>query len=417
MNRHESYQETDFEWIGTIPKHWGLSRAGKFFSERSNKVDDITYPPLSVTMSGVVDQLADVAKTNDSDNRKLVQKGDFVINSRSDRKGSSGISPRDGSVSLINIVLNPRDIDPKFIQHLFKSYYFKEEYFRHGKGICWDLWTTRWDQFKNINIPVPSLKEQKRISGYLGMKAGQIDVVIEKMQKKIELLKETRISLISQCVTKGLDPNVKMKNSDVEWIGEMPANWDAIRSRFMFNNKSEKNFLNEPLLSVTQRDGVVIRSEFDMRVWNPTADVSGYKLIDPGDFVISLRSFEGGIELSKVRGIVSPAYTILETYKDIDHHYFWWLMKSHQFIIELNRHVTGIRQGKNIIWDDFSNIHLTIPSMGEQKRISSHLDKKARQIDRLIEKIEKKISLLSEYRQSLISSVVTGKIKVTEEMI
>ena len=201
MNRYERYQETGFEWIGIIPSDWELSRVGKFFNERSEKVDDVTYPPLSVTMSGIVDQLSDVAKTNDGDNRKLVKKNDFVINSRSDRKGSSGIAPRDGSVSLINIVLEPHELDPQFIQHLFKSYYFKEEYFRNGKGIHWDLWTTRWDQFKNINIPIPSIEEQKLISRYLDQKTEQIDRLVEKIQKKIERLEEYRQSLISSVVT------------------------------------------------------------------------------------------------------------------------------------------------------------------------------------------------------------------------
>lgn len=184
MNDHNSYQDSGFEWIGEIPNDWTLSRAGKFFTERLEKVDDVTYPPLSVTMSGIVDQLSDVAKTSDGENRKLVKKHDFVINSRSDRKGSSGIAPRDGSVSLINIVLEPHDIDPQFIQHLFKSYYFKEEFFRNGKGIHWDLWTTRWDQFKNINIPIPSHKEQKLISRYLDKKTIQINSLINKIEKK-----------------------------------------------------------------------------------------------------------------------------------------------------------------------------------------------------------------------------------------
>ena len=109
MNRREGYKETGIEWLGKIPSDWAFSRVGNFFKERLEKVDDIEYPPLSVTMSGIVDQLANVAKTNDGDNRKLVKKDDFVINSRSDRKGSSGIAPRDGSVSLINIVLEPQN--------------------------------------------------------------------------------------------------------------------------------------------------------------------------------------------------------------------------------------------------------------------------------------------------------------------
>ena len=194
-------KDSGIEWIGEIPSHWELSRIGKFFSERSEKVDDLTFPPLSVTMSGILDQLEDVAKSNDNGNRKLVRKDDFVINSRSDRKGSSGISPRDGSVSLINIVITPQNIDQKYIESLFKSHFFKEEYFRNGKGIHWDLWTTRWDQMKNMMIPNPPLEEQKRISKYLDQKTEQIDSLVNSENQRIKLLKEYRQSLISSVVT------------------------------------------------------------------------------------------------------------------------------------------------------------------------------------------------------------------------
>ena len=196
-------------------------------------------------------------------------------------------------------------------------------------------------------------------------------------------------------------------NTLIDWIPEIPEHWSLIRSKFMFRNKSVKNCPDEPLLSVSQKAGVILRSESDLNVWNPTEDVSGYKLIEPGDFVISLRSFEGGLELSNVKGIVSPAYTVLEKTRKVDDHYFWWLMKSHQFIIELNKHVTGIRQGKNIGWDDFSNIYLSVPPIEDQKLISRYLDKKTSQIDSMIEKVKKKIDILKEQRTSLINHYVT----------
>ena len=199
----------------------------------------------------------------------------------------------------------------------------------------------------------------------------------------------------------------RYKETGIDWILEIPIDWNISRAKFLFKNKSLKNFPDEPLLSVTQRNGVVVRSDSNTKVWNPAEDVSGYKLIEPGDFVISLRSFEGGLELSDVRGLVSPAYTVLETIKKIDNNYFWWLMKSYQFIIELNKHVTGIRQGKNIAWDDFSDIRLIIPPLEEQKLISRYLDKKIEQIDKLSEKINNRVKLLKEQRTSLINQCVT----------
>ena len=206
------------------------------------------------------------------------------------------------------------------------------------------------------------------------------------------------------------------ENTGLDWVPEIPEHWSLTRSKYIFRNKSVKNCPDEPLLSVTQKDGVVLRSESDLNVWNPTEDVSGYKLIEPTNFVISLRSFEGGLELSTVKGIVSPAYTVLEKTRKINDPYFRWLMKSHQFIIELNKHVTGIRQGKNIGWDDFSNIYLTVPPTEEQKLISRYLDKKTSQIDSLVEKIQKKIELLKEQRTSLINHYVTKGLDPNVEM-
>ena len=209
------------------------------------------------------------------------------------------------------------------------------------------------------------------------------------------------------------DINIESKS---KWFGSNTLLWDVVRSKYIFRNKSYKGNFDQPLLSVTQRDGVIKRSDLDNKVWNPSDDVSGYKLVEPNDFVISLRSFEGGLELSNIKGLVSPAYTVLEPIEDIDSNFFRWLMKSYLFIIELNKHVTGIRQGKNIGWDDFAGIYLLKPSLKEQKLISQYLDKKTSQIDSLIEKIEKKIELLKEQKTALINEYVTKGVDSNVEM-
>jgi type I restriction enzyme S subunit len=145
FQKYPAYKVSGVEWLGEIPKHWELTRLGSYFEERKTKVSDKDYPPLSVTKQGILPQLDSAAKTNDGDNRKLVKKGDFVINSRSDRKGSSGIANEDGSVSLINIVMKPISIHPTFCNYLLKSNAFVEENNRIGHVIVADLWTTRYD--------------------------------------------------------------------------------------------------------------------------------------------------------------------------------------------------------------------------------------------------------------------------------
>ena len=422
MNRYEEYQETGFEWLGKIPSNWGLSRVGKFFTERSEKVDDVTYPPLSVTMSGIVDQLSDVAKTNDGGNRKLVKKHDFVINSRSDRKGSSGISPRDGSVSLINIVLEPRELDPQFIQYLFKNYYFKEEYFRNGKGIHWDLWTTRWDQLKNIKFPIPSNKEQELISRYLDKKTEQIDSLIEKIQKKIELLKEQRTSLINQCVTKGLDPNVEMKDSGVEWIGEIPSHWKVVRLKYLIEPREGRSKLGtEELLSVTIQDGVVRRRDYLGNEDEPLTradDLTGYKLVEKGNLVNNIMKMGFCcLGISDFEGIVSPAYSVFEINTDVVLPTFLHkLLRTEQYVREYKKRSKGIQESRMRLYDDyFLDIYIQLPPLTEQCEIVKVSQTTG--VDLLIVKETQRLELFREYRQSLISSVVTGKVRVTEDMV
>lgn len=168
MNIYPEHRVTGQGWLPCIPSHWNCQKLGSLFTERKVKVSDKEFIPLSVTKSGIVPQLANAAKTNDGDNRKLVFTGDFVINSRSDRKGSSGISLLDGSVSLINIVLIPRGVlTRRYIHYLMRSHAFIEEFYRNGRGIVADLWTTRYSEMKSIYLPVPPEKEQDQIAQYL----------------------------------------------------------------------------------------------------------------------------------------------------------------------------------------------------------------------------------------------------------
>ena len=419
MNRYENYFETGFEWIGEIPSSWALSRVGKFFTERSEKVDDVTYPPLSVTMNGIVDQLSDVAKSNDNDNRKLVKKDDFVINSRSDRKGSSGIAPRDGSVSLINIVLAPKDIDPKYIENLFKSYYFKEEYFRNGKGIHWDLWTTRWEQFKNINIPVPTIEEQKLISRYLDKKTSQIDSLVEKIQKKIDLLKEQRTSLINHYVTKGLDPNVEMKNSGVEWIGKIPKHWKFSRNKNFL--KLSKNIVGEEwtkhtLLSLG-RSGVTVRDLESGKGKFPES-FETYQTVKVGQFVFCLFDIDETprtVGLSKVDGMITGAYTVFDCSNDVSADFIYYYYLTIDEFKGLAPHYSGLR--KTIRPTKFLSLGMFLPSLQEQIEIVERIKRITKKIDQFIDLESNRKLVLNEYKQSLISSVVTGKVRVTEDMI
>ncbi|MFR0001022.1 MAG: restriction endonuclease subunit S [Intestinibacter bartlettii] len=241
-------KDSGVEWIGNIPKDWTISRIDKEFNVRNEKVSDKEYPPLSVTKQGILPQLENVAKSDNGDNRKKVCVGDFVINSRADRKGSCGVSIYDGSVSLICNVLTPKKLHPQYVHSLFRNYYFSEEFYRWGSGIVDDLWSTNIEKMKKINIPIPMGEEDEKIANFLDKKTSQFDSIISKKEALIEKLEEAKKSLISEVVTgkvkvvkssDGYDlvkrSSDDMKDSGVEWIGEIPKDWEVKRIKQISN--------------------------------------------------------------------------------------------------------------------------------------------------------------------------------------
>lgn len=195
--------DSNVDWIGDIPAHWSLRRLGTLFRVRNERVSALSFEPLSVTKNGILPQLEHVAKTDYVDNRKLVKAGDFVINSRSDRRGSCGISPRDGSVSLINTVLASRDSNevPPYFGWLLHSEAFSDEFYRWGHGIVADLWTTNWDDMRRIVVPVPSAEEQDEICNFLENCTMDLSSTIRAKRRQLEVLESYKQSLIYEAVT------------------------------------------------------------------------------------------------------------------------------------------------------------------------------------------------------------------------
>ena len=198
-------KESGIAWIGQIPEHWEVNKIRSHFKERRTKVSDKDYPALSVAREGIVPQLDTAVKTDNGDNRKLVLKNDFVVNSRSDRKGSCGVSDYDGSVSLISIVLEPHDINPQYVHYLFRSNNYVEEFYRNGRGIVADLWTTRYSEMRNIFIPIPPASEQKAIVSAINSLNNKIETLASELTTQIDHLKELKQRIISDVVTGKID--------------------------------------------------------------------------------------------------------------------------------------------------------------------------------------------------------------------
>lgn len=202
LNPNVKFKSTNIPWLPEIPEHWKMSKISAHFRQRNEKVSDKDYLPLSVSKMGVTPQLDNVALSNaDGKSRKLVKIGDYAVNSRSDRKGSCGISQYEGSVSLITIVLEPFDIDGGYVHYLFRSNPWIEEFYRNGRGIVADLWTTNYQMMKSMYLPVPPLSEQHAIVSYITERTAKIDALVEKLNKEIECIKEYKQRLISDVVT------------------------------------------------------------------------------------------------------------------------------------------------------------------------------------------------------------------------
>lgn len=214
-NKNHILKQTNIKWIKQIPQHWEMKKIRSLFSERKEKVSDKEWEALSVSKQGITPQLESAVKTDNGDNRKKVCCGDFVVNSRSDRKGSCGFSDYDGSVSLISIVLKPRNIIGKYYHYLLRSNDYIEEFYRNGRGIVADLWTTRYSEMKNIELPFPPLSEQEEIVAYLDEKTAKIDLLINKELQQIDHIKDLKQTLIADVVTGKVNVTAKYSPSNV----------------------------------------------------------------------------------------------------------------------------------------------------------------------------------------------------------
>lgn len=420
MRRYESYKDSGVEWLGEVPSHWELGRISTYFTERRTKVSDKDYPALSVTKLGVFPQWENVAKTNDGDNRKLAKKGDFVINSRSDRKGSSGIAKQDGSVSLINIVLQPKKINSVYSEYLFKSYSFIEEFYRVGHGIVADLWTTRFEDIKNSLIIFPPLSEQQKIAQFLDDKTAKIDQALDLAEKQIALLKEHKQILIQNAVTRGLNPDVPLKDSGVEWIRQVPEHWDVKKLKFVskINQHTLPENTNGSLIikyvdigSVSFENGIEKVENFSFK----NAPSRARRLANKGDIVVStVRTYLKAITMVKEEYqdcIFSTGFAVVTSNECLKDSFFELYAKSDAFTEQVSVFSKGMSYPA-INSTDLSNLWITVPPLSEQQKIADYLDTQTAKIDQAIALKTAHIEKLKEYKNVLINDVVTGKVRV-----
>lgn len=422
------YKDSGVEWIGAIPKEWNTCKIDTLYSVRSSRVSDRDFMPLSVTMQGVLPRLQSVAKTDNHDDRKLVMKNDFVINSRSDRRGSCGISQYDGSVSLINIVLKPTPknitMEPRYFGWLFRSSVFSDEFYRLGHGIVDDLWTTTWNDMRKMTVALPPLPEQQRIADFLDTKCGILDRTIDAVSRQIEDLEKYKKALITKTVTKGIckkgEPERTMKDSGVEWIGEVPEEWDVKPFKALAGMKGSSEYTARDI--VDEDEGVILLSPSNINdnklnlskrtyISQKKYDKSTTK-IQRGDLLFTKTASVGKCVIydSDEPAMPNPQLVVLKNIKCLPK-FLYYSMVSDVMQAPTKMYVYG-SVIPTISQLNLGRIKIPVPSPEEQQQIADYLDEKCKNIDNRVQKRRQQLEWLKEYKKSLIFDYVTGKKRV-----
>ena len=432
-------KDSGIEWIGDIPTNWEVKKIKFALQERIEKNNPIrTSEILSLTAKqGVIPHSEKEGGGNkpkeDLSDYRLAYPGDIVMNSMNILSGSVGLSKYFGCVSPVYYMFRPRveNHDVRYYNYIFQTTVFQKSLFGLGNGILikesgnGKLNTIRMriptEKFGNVLIPIAPIDKQQKIVDYLDCKCAEIDSLVSDIQRQIELLEEYKRSVITEAVTKGLDKNAPMKNSGIEWIGDIPKHWEIMRGKYIFIQRNEKgNEVQLQLLSPTQKYGVIPQdlyekiSNYKAVKLNEETNLSLLKTLHKGDFCISLRSFQGGFEYSKYEGVVSPAYQVFYSIIEIFSGYYKYLFKTQIFIDKINSFAMNMRDGKNIAFADFGNTYLPIPPLYEQQKISEYLDEKCAEIDSIISEKKQQIETIEEYKKSLIFEYVTGKKEVKQ---
>lgn len=430
-------KDSGIEWIGEIPEDWVCIKlknkltandGGVWGNEpKSDGNDKIVIRSTEQTIDGKWDiqdpALRDLSGMHYANCRIAVD--DLLLTK------SSGSSLHIGKTTIADKYFADHECyysnfiqrlrvkgNARYIWYLLNSPIAREQ-FVYLQNSTSGIGNVNSDNINNIYVPFPSALEQQRIVGFLDKECAEIDGLIADIQTEIDTLEQYKRSVITEAVTKGLNPDVEIGNGGIEWLGEYPAHWQHYRGKYIFAQRNEKgNCIELQLLSPTQSYGVIPQSKYEELSGmgavklNEGINLALLKTIHKGDFCISLRSFQGGFEYSFYEGVVSPAYQVFYPTKAICDGYYKYLFKERSFINVMNSYTLSLRDGKNIAFKDFGNTEIPYPPIEEQEQIAKFLDEKCEGIESCIKEKQAQIDTLESYKKSIIFEYVTGKKEV-----
>lgn len=416
MPNYEKYKFSGEDWIAEIPEHWGVKKLKHLFYEKKH-TKNLALSCGAISFGKVVTKDDDKIPLSTKASYQEVLSGEFLINPLN--LNYDLISLRI-ALSKINVVVSAGYIVLKEKVEIDKEYY---NYLLHrydvaymkllGSGV---RQTISFNHISNSLLIIPPAKEQAAIADFLKKKTAHIDEAIAIKEQQIALLKERKQIIIQMAVTQGLNPNVPMKDSGVGWIGQIPEHWEIRRSKFLFTQRKERAWKDDIQLSATQAYGVIPQEEYEALTGSRVVKIQFHldkrKHVEKDDFVISMRSFQGGLERAWARGCIRSSYVILRALEEVTPAFYGYLFKLPTYIKALQRTASFIRDGQDLNFNNFSQVNLFIPPLEEQKEISKYIDGFISSSDQGIRLLEQQIEKLKEYKTILINSAVTGKIKV-----
>ena len=432
-------KDSGIEWIPQIPTDWQVKRLKELFSfgkglpiTKADLVDSgvavISYGQIhakSNTGTHLAKSLLRyVPKTFlETNPSAILRKGDIVLADTSedlDGLGNAALMDIDDTVfaGYHTIILHPGNADfSKYLSYLFRTDNWRSQLRANASGI--KVFSVTQKMLRSCNLILPPKAVRDAITAYLDTQCAKIDEIIAQAKASIEDYKQWKASIIYEAVTKGLDPNVEMKDSGIEWIGKMPKHWQDINPKALFSQRKERANPGDRQLTASQQFGVIYQDEYmemtGTKVVTVEKDFDILKHVSAGDFVISMRSFQGGLEYSTKSGSISSAYVMLvPNLKLVYPRYYRWLLKSNGYIRALQSTSDLVRDGQAMRYSNFAKVRLITLPLGEQEQIAYYLDTQCAKIDKLMAEKQSLIDDLESYKKSLIYEVVTGKRRVED---
>lgn len=419
-------KDSGIRWIGQIPSNWNIVRVKDAFIRKKAKAKQDDPIVLSLARSGV--KVRDISNNEGQlaenyTDYNPVTVDDLLLNPMDLISGDNcNISRVEGVISPAYVNLRYKDgVNPEFYNFYFKYQYWCKAFFAHGKGVSFEnRWTLNSDTLERFPIVLPPIEEQNKIAAFLVKKCSEIDDLYSTIEHQIETLEEYKKSIITEAVTKGLDQDAEMKDSGIEWIGNIPKDWSTIRIGHAFSLRNERNSLPEDqvqLLSLYTGIGVFPQGEHVTASGNHAQTVDGYKIVHKNDIVVNIiLAWMGAIGVSDYDGVTSPAYDVyIPDLSKVVPHYFHYVFRTSGIAGECYKYGRGIMMMRwRTYSQEFKQICVPFPSLIKQQEIADYLDKKCAEIDSVIADKQQQIETLEQYKKSLIYEYVTGKKEVPD---